>query len=87
MYDASSKIPTGIASGNKVDLGQFDQCLNVDKLLEAKFEELDVKVEMKGKYCSAQIKFSELDKDVVDFEEQEEISNIRDTAAAVSFIR
>ncbi|KAJ8667746.1 hypothetical protein QAD02_009409 [Eretmocerus hayati] len=29
MLDASSKIPSGIAQGNIIDLGMFDQCVNI----------------------------------------------------------
>lgn len=30
VWDASSKLPTGILSGNLDDLGAFDQCMGID---------------------------------------------------------
>lgn len=30
MIDSSSKIPTGIFSGNVVDLGNFDECIEIE---------------------------------------------------------
>lgn len=30
MLDASSKIPTGILAGNIIDLGSFDECLDIE---------------------------------------------------------
>lgn len=29
MADASSKLPSGLLAGNKVDLGAYDECLDV----------------------------------------------------------
>ncbi|XP_033214112.1 O-acyltransferase like protein-like [Belonocnema kinseyi] len=43
MLDSSSKIPSGILTGNIVDLGMFDECMSV----QAKKE----KIEIRGRHC------------------------------------
>lgn len=43
MLDAFGRIPEGLTQGNLVDMGMFDQCLNI-------FEKLDT-TEIKGRYC------------------------------------
>ncbi|KAK5640661.1 hypothetical protein RI129_011472 [Pyrocoelia pectoralis] len=39
MYDASGKLPSGVLDGNYVELGSFDECLNVTT------------TRLSGKYC------------------------------------
>lgn len=41
MYDASAKVPSGVLSGNINQLGDFDECLNVNAPNN----------EFTGKYC------------------------------------
>lgn len=43
MLDAYGRIPQAITQGNTLDIGTFDQCLNI-------FENLEVG-EIRGKYC------------------------------------
>lgn len=43
MLDAFGRIPQAITQGNTIDLGTYDQCLNI-------FEKLD-NITVKGKYC------------------------------------
>lgn len=45
MHDASAKIPSGILSGNLNQLGDFDECLNVQAPSN----------EFSGKYCLAYV--------------------------------
>lgn len=45
MHDASAKIPSGILSGNINQLGDFDECLNVQAPNH----------EFSGKYCLAYV--------------------------------
>lgn len=48
MHDASAKIPSGILSGNINQLGDFDECLNVNSPNN----------EFTGKYCLAYVQIS-----------------------------
>ncbi|KAF5287571.1 hypothetical protein FQA39_LY15900 [Lamprigera yunnana] len=43
MYDANSKIPSGLLNGNVNQLGDFDMCLSIEKK----------KFNIKGRYCLA----------------------------------
>lgn len=43
VLDAYGRIPQGFAQGNFIDLGMFDQCLNIAE----KVDDIDIK----GKYC------------------------------------
>lgn len=45
MLDAYGRIPKGMAQGNSVDPGMFDQCLNIAVELDD--------VAIKGRYCYA----------------------------------
>lgn len=45
MLDAYGRIPQGLSQGHNIDLGMFDQCLNI-------FETLDA-TEIRGRYCYA----------------------------------
>lgn len=49
MFDASAKIPSGVLSGNINQLGDFDECLAVEKEYGASNEKLY------GKYCLANV--------------------------------
>lgn len=44
VLDASGRLPQAITQGNDLDLGMYDQCLNIH-------EEIG-NVTIKGKYCS-----------------------------------
>lgn len=43
VLDAFGRLPEGITQGGNVDLGMFDQCLNIMQKLDG--------VDIKGKYC------------------------------------
>ena len=43
--DASSRIPSGLLSGNVFDYGSFDQCLEIDENIGL--------IAMRGKMCTA----------------------------------
>lgn len=43
MLDAYGRIPKGVAQGNNMDLGLFDQCINIKENLG--------NVSIQGKYC------------------------------------
>lgn len=45
MHDAAAKIPSGLLSGNVNQLGDFDQCINVEAPNN----------EFTGKYCLAYV--------------------------------
>lgn len=45
MFDAYGRIPQAITQGNRYDLGSYDQCININEVVE------DVKI--KGRYCTA----------------------------------
>ncbi|KAH8247739.1 hypothetical protein KR038_009246 [Drosophila bunnanda] len=47
MIDAWGSIPSGILTGNKYDLGNYDECLNINK-------DLSEGVTIRGKYCFLQ---------------------------------
>lgn len=51
MYDASVKIPVGIEYGNIWQFGNFDECMSVktDQILDG--------VDIKPKYCLADIEY------------------------------
>ncbi|KAK5643896.1 hypothetical protein RI129_007741 [Pyrocoelia pectoralis] len=55
MLDATSKLPSGIAFGNTVDLGSFDECVNV-------FRQVNSSDTINGKYClgKANVELNEL---------------------------
>ncbi|KAK5638733.1 hypothetical protein RI129_013028 [Pyrocoelia pectoralis] len=46
MYDASGKLPSGVLDGNYVELGVFDECLNVATMYRDENE-----TKLSGKYC------------------------------------
>lgn len=48
MHDASAKVPSGILSGNVNQLGDFDECINVESPNN----------EFIGKYCLAYVQIS-----------------------------
>ncbi|XP_033218446.1 O-acyltransferase like protein-like isoform X2 [Belonocnema kinseyi] len=50
MIDSSSKIPSGILTGNIIDLGMFDECMSV----QAKKE----KIKIRGRHCMYSITFA-----------------------------
>ncbi|KAF2890010.1 hypothetical protein ILUMI_16163, partial [Ignelater luminosus] len=43
MFDYGSKIPSGLLEGNFVDLGFYDQCLNIEEDVNS--------IHISGKYC------------------------------------
>lgn len=43
MFDASTKFPSGILYGSTIDLGNFDECLDVKTIIN--------KDEVFGRYC------------------------------------
>lgn len=52
MLDSSSKIPSGILTGNVRDLGNFDECLAVEHTF--------LKGHFIGKHCMAKINLPEI---------------------------
>lgn len=45
VLDANGRIPRGVMKGNSIDLGFYDQCLDVS-------EEFEESYEIVGRYCS-----------------------------------
>lgn len=45
VLDAYGHIPHGVTQGNSMDMGMFDQCLNISETIDA--------VKIRGKYCYA----------------------------------
>lgn len=43
MLDASGRLPKGLSQGNTIDIGMFDQCLDIMEKLNS--------TDIKGKYC------------------------------------
>jgi len=64
VFDSSTKFPNGVLVGSTFDLGNFDECVNVDVSLEAHGR-------IQGQYCLASIKF---DRGHTVMEEEEEES-------------
>lgn len=52
MLDATSKLQSGILSGNTADFGAFDQCIAVQSSVNHDINEI------KGKYCLGRLKLS-----------------------------
>ena len=51
VLDSSGKFPPpGVLEGTLTDLGRFDECLNVNQLLEG--DEFPVSTRIRGQYCS-----------------------------------
>lgn len=50
MFDAASKIPSGVYEGNFVDLGFFHECVNIVDIQEESEK-------ISGKYCIGTIPF------------------------------
>lgn len=50
VFDSATKFPNGVLVGSTYDLGNFDECLQVDVNV--------AKQNIKGKYCLASIKFA-----------------------------
>lgn len=73
MFDASPKLPYGILTGNRIEYGNYDQCLR------ANYEDENVKI--LGKFCLNAI-FLMLP---TDFEEQSE-QNEKNTKNQVRFV-
>ncbi|KAK5642260.1 hypothetical protein RI129_008427 [Pyrocoelia pectoralis] len=44
MYDAMGKLPAGILNGNFIEMGSFDQCINIDEIRNDS-------TRLIGKYC------------------------------------
>lgn len=44
MLDASGRVPQAITQGNRVEMGNYDQCLNIH-------EELETGTVINGRYC------------------------------------
>lgn len=91
VSDASGGLapPQGMYSGNKVSLGQFDQCIRIHKVV--KNVNNGKKVEINGRYCLAKIGLSKemvngMFEDTKDtnIEQQTRIMTMREAAAAVS---
>lgn len=53
MFDSFPKFPVGIIYGNHYQMGNFDECVGVKRLL--KEEEEDILLQ--GQYCLADIHF------------------------------
>lgn len=47
VLDASARIPRGILLGNLQDLGNYDQCLNINEYLDS--------INIQGKYCMTEL--------------------------------
>lgn len=47
VFDASSKLQSGLLVGNSVELGNFDECISI----EHHFEKDNMKEKILGKYC------------------------------------
>ncbi|XP_002133659.2 O-acyltransferase like protein-like [Drosophila pseudoobscura] len=48
MFDSWGSLPSGMLYGNMLDLGNYDECLNVDHAVTASHS-------VRGKYCFAQV--------------------------------
>lgn len=57
VLDAYGRIPHSLTQGNNVDLGSFDQCINI-------FEHLDSETEIRGKYCYGGLVIPLIDTDI-----------------------
>lgn len=57
MLDASSKIPSGLFSGNLIDLGSFDECVSIEHINRSE--------KIFGSYCKVQIPVNKI-KNLVD---------------------
>lgn len=55
VLDSSSKLPSGILSGNLVDFGNFDQCLAISRTIETSLLPFH---KIKGKYCLGDVKLT-----------------------------
>lgn len=45
MLDAFGRIPAALSQGNRIDLGLYDQCVEINEVIE--------NVDIKGRYCLA----------------------------------
>lgn len=50
VIDAWGKIPSGILSGNVYELGQFDECIAIEQVMDNQSTNT-----LKGQYCLAQL--------------------------------
>jgi len=50
MWDASAKQPVGLLSGNRYQLGDFDECLQVAKPIKAQYCLVDIKLDVPSQY-------------------------------------
>lgn len=53
MWDASAKQAVGLLSGNRFQLGDFDECLQVAKPIKAQYCLVDVKLDVPPQYSYA----------------------------------
>ncbi|XP_015369007.1 PREDICTED: uncharacterized protein LOC107165338 [Diuraphis noxia] len=53
MWDASAKQAVGLLSGNRFQLGDFDECLQVAKPIKAQYCLVDVKLDVPSQYSYA----------------------------------
>lgn len=50
MWDASAKQAVGLLSGNRYQLGDFDECLQVAKPIKAQYCLVDIKLDVPSQY-------------------------------------
>lgn len=50
MWDASAKQGVGLLSGNRYQLGDFDECLQVAKPIKAQYCLVDIKLDVPAQY-------------------------------------
>ncbi|XP_018562596.1 nose resistant to fluoxetine protein 6-like [Anoplophora glabripennis] len=53
MFDSFPKFPVGIIYGNHYQMGNFDECVGVERLLKEEEDE----IQLQGQYCLADIHF------------------------------
>lgn len=53
VWDASAKQAVGLLSGNRFQLGDFDECLQVAKPIKAQYCLVDVKLDVPSQYSYA----------------------------------
>jgi len=53
VWDASAKQAVGLLSGNRFQLGDFDECLQVAKPIKAQYCLVDVKLDVPSEYSYA----------------------------------